>query len=162
MKLRTVLAIAFGICAVCCLGVVFGGLSCFRAAAKEQTDAENYLRQVLPKIGNPWSADALRAESNADLKAAASKEDMEKLVELLDAKLGTLTGVQDFKFNSWNVSTTTETGRRVELSGNAYVTFQKGKGDIEFTLVKQDDVWKFQKFKVDSPLLAGAETPSNK
>ena len=132
--------------------VIVGGFIGYMAYVGNGLDksSKEYVDQAIPAIVTGWSPDQLvKRESTAFQKATSD----DQLVRLFAAfrRLGALKEYQGCKGDS-NVNYTTRSGKVITANYVGHATFENGTADIKIILVQENNTWKIQGFRVDSPI----------
>jgi hypothetical protein len=143
--------IILGILFVLAMAVV-AGLIGFAAYNGTKLDASSkeYVDQAVPCIISTWSVVEFLDRASPELKAIATREQMEQLFKKL-SELGKLKEYQGSEGNSF-VSYTTQNGKQIAAKYTTKALFENGEAEIFIQLAEHDGKWQIINFQVNSPI----------
>lgn len=138
-------------CAVMLL--VMGACSgCFFVGRRAQSEGEAFLRQLSPRLMQPWAPAVLSENAAPGLTRGMTPGQLEKFVRFVADRLGSLTRIDAVHEGRFNVYAGTE-GFQVRVQYVMEGTFEKGAATIQWVLLKQAGQWRVEGFRVNSDLL---------
>ncbi|MFN3730219.1 MAG: hypothetical protein ACK4XJ_10940 [Fimbriimonadaceae bacterium] len=116
------------------------------AGQKIQAEVRAEAGQMLTKIAKPWNASELIALAAPQLLDRGGEPAIASLVENATEELGNLV---DYTLTGPEMKAVEEGGERLVTAGfEADAQFEKGKGRVQFILVRIDETWKIASFTV--------------
>lgn len=111
-------------------------------------ESRQFTDDVVPKIVLEWKQEELWKQASRGFKAAATKEDLNKLF-LMFQRLG---GLKEYKGASGeaNISITIKNGIVITANYTAKADFDAGPATINIVLVERNESWQILGFRVDS------------
>jgi hypothetical protein len=142
--LKVVLA-TFALSASSCVACLVGG---YRA----QAGGRAYADDVLPRISQPWDAEAVVQRATPEFLSNMPKEKVATFVSFLASRLGTLKHPSPFQDSSWRSVVGTQ-GFIVTTVQFADCEFEKASARITLTLVRQGGVWRINGLHANADVL---------
>jgi hypothetical protein len=112
-------------------------------------EAQAYVDTAVPAIVADWSVDEMRRQAAPGLLQSIKPDDLRTLFVLF-AKLGPLVDYRGSKSGAWTIGTSTSHGKAVTVHVVAQATFAHGAAEIDVVVRKEGDIWKIQRFNVNS------------
>jgi hypothetical protein len=141
-----------------CLGVVFAVIILafivlfavfIPRAFKLGNEATAYIQTEVPKIVKHWNAQGLVDRATPDLIAAAkSREDLDRMFVMFQ-QLGSLKHL-DTPSGGVHIGASTNHGSATIANFTADAEFEKGPATISIQLLRTDDTWKINGFRIES------------
>lgn len=136
----------------CCGGMFFLGKGLFDSVAKTNDEADQYSAQFLAELGKDWNISVLEKHASREFQEQVPKDDLQTLLLLYKAKLGSLKSAGEFTASNIQAKSTT-TDKFVLVTTRADAEFEKGPGKVQFEVIKREDRWQVLSLEVQSDAL---------
>jgi hypothetical protein len=151
MKPVAIVAVVFGLLAVCCCGsAIFFTRSAVTQGVEVNREAQQYAREAIVEIARAWDPDVLDQHTNAQYKRLTSRAMNEMILNLSRERLGSLLTLGEPRMTGINMSSGTQ-GSRSVVALTFPATFEQGAGEFHVTVVKEGDEWSIEGFRIQSP-----------
>ena len=117
-----------------------------------QQDGEDFLRELAPKLMQPWSSDTLRANAGPWLQSTMPPEKADKFISLLNTRLGNMQKIRQLTPVSYRVYLGTM-GLQIVVNYEMIAQFDKADASVRWTIVKQNGKWSVEGFYIGSDAL---------
>ena len=149
---KIIFRIIFAIGIIAIILFVLAGAQAFIAVKdgrKLDSESHAYVNSMVPDILDNWDADQLWDNADSDLIQTASLNQIQEFFDLSSKQLGYMKlyggsqGQARIFVNNFK--------KDISAEYVSDVTFEKGKGQVQVTLVKKADKWYFHSFYINSP-----------